>query len=121
MKKPAVSILWLVTCVFVAFAIGFFMGRSLNRAPVYIYQASGPADETIGTQTDPTGSGPVNINTASLSELQTLPGVGPVLAQRIIDYRTEHGSFRSPEELSKVEGIGQKTLLAILDLITVGG
>jgi competence protein ComEA len=48
----------------------------------------------------------VNLNTASLTELQTLPGVGPVLAQRILDYRTEHGSFRSVEDLRQVDGIG---------------
>lgn len=52
----------------------------------------------------------VNINTADADELDTLPGIGPVLAQRIVDWRTENGSFRTPEDLLQVEGIGQATL-----------
>ncbi|WP_374213836.1 helix-hairpin-helix domain-containing protein [Streptomyces sp. A3M-1-3] len=51
-------------------------------------------------------AGPVSLNSASVEQLDTLPGVGPVLAQHIIDYRTEHGGFRSVEELRQVEGIG---------------
>ena len=53
---------------------------------------------------------PVNINTAGVSELDGLPGIGPVLAQRIVDWRTENGPFRSAEDLLKVEGIGRSTL-----------
>ena len=63
----------------------------------------------------------VNINTATLDQLQTLPGIGPVLAQRIIDYRQAHGKFQHLEELTNVSGIGQKRLDAILDYATVGG
>ena len=48
----------------------------------------------------------VNLNTATLEQLQTLPGVGPVLAQSILDYRAEHGRFSSVEELKNVSGIG---------------
>lgn len=53
---------------------------------------------------------PVNINTAALEELCSLSGIGPVKAQAIIDYRTEHGPFSSPEDLTNVKGIGQITL-----------
>ena len=59
----------------------------------------------------------VNINTASAEELDGLPGIGPVLAQRIVDYRTEHGPFRSAEELMQVEGIGRATMESIQDHI----
>ena len=59
----------------------------------------------------------VNINTAGVDELDSLPGIGPVLAQRIVDYRTEHGSFRSAEELMQVEGIGRATMESIQDHI----
>ena len=52
----------------------------------------------------------VSINTASASELDALPGIGPVLAQRIVDWRTENGPFRSAEDLLNVEGIGRSTL-----------
>ena len=59
----------------------------------------------------------VNINTAGVDELDSLPGIGPVLAQRIVDYRTEHGPFRSAEELTQVEGIGRATVESIQDHI----
>ena len=62
----------------------------------------------------------ININTASLTELQKLPRVGEKVAQRIIDFRKEHGPFNKIEELMKVQGIGEKTFNDLKDLITVG-
>jgi competence protein ComEA len=62
----------------------------------------------------------ININTATLEELNSLPGIGPVLAQSIIDYRDENGDFLSIEEIMNVSGIGESTFEAIQDLITVG-
>ncbi|MFF7964388.1 helix-hairpin-helix domain-containing protein [Streptomyces sp. NPDC007903] len=53
-------------------------------------------------------SAPVSLGTATVEQLDTLPGVGPVLAQRIIDYRTQHGGFRSVDELRQVDGIGDR-------------
>jgi competence protein ComEA len=61
----------------------------------------------------------VNINTATAEELDTLPGVGPSIAQRIIDYRTTHGPFRSIEDIKKVKGIGDATFEELKDKITV--
>ncbi len=61
----------------------------------------------------------VNINTATLEELQTLPGIGAVRAQDIIDYRQANGAFKTIEELEKVTGIGPATFERIKDLITV--
>ena len=119
MKKPAFPILVVITCVFVAFTAGFFMGRSLNRTPVRIWQSTSVTEEP--TQTEPTAPAIVNINTATAAQLEDLPGIGPVLAQRIIAYRDANGPFRAVEELTKVEGIGEKKLEDILDLITVGG
>lgn len=63
--------------------------------------------------------GTVNINTATLQELETLPRVGPVMAQRILDYRTSHGRFKAPEDLAAVSGIGAKMLESLLPLVTV--
>jgi competence protein ComEA len=62
----------------------------------------------------------VNINTADLTELETLPGIGPALGQRIIDYRDENGDFQTTEDIMQVSGIGQATFQELQDLITVG-
>lgn len=62
----------------------------------------------------------VNINTAPASELETLPRIGPKVAQRIIDFRTKNGNFKKVEEIMKVQGIGEKVFDQIKDLITVG-
>lgn len=61
----------------------------------------------------------VNINTATLAELDALPGIGPTLAQRIIDYRTEHGPFASIEDIKNVPGIGEGLFQKLKDRITV--
>ncbi|SDH73512.1 competence protein ComEA [Arthrobacter subterraneus] len=62
---------------------------------------------------------PVNINTAGAADLEVLPRVGPVLAERIVQWRTEHGSFTRPEDLDAVPGIGPAMLEALLPLVTV--
>ncbi len=63
---------------------------------------------------------PLNVNTAAAEELERLPGIGPVLAQAIVDYRTEHGPFESVDELLRVDGIGKTKLENIRNEITVG-
>ena len=63
----------------------------------------------------------VNINTASKEELQTLSGIGPEKAQAIIDYRAQHGPFKSVGDLQGVKGIGEKTVEKLGDSITVSG
>lgn len=64
---------------------------------------------------------PVNINTADASELTVLSGVGPVRAEAIVAYRRQNGPFVAVDELGKVRGIGQKTVDANRDRLTVGG
>jgi competence protein ComEA len=66
-----------------------------------------------------TGTGLININTASASELETLSGIGEVLAAEIVSYRTENGPFASVDELDEVSGIGPATLEDIRDQVTV--
>jgi competence protein ComEA len=62
---------------------------------------------------------PVNINEATLEELQALPKIGPAMARRIIEYRQTNGPFRTAREIVKVRGIGEKTFQKLQDLITV--
>lgn len=88
-----------------------------------------PLPTAAATETPvPSRSGPslpvagakININTATLAELDTLPRIGPAIAQRIIDYRTANGPFRRIEDIQNVRGIGPATFEQIKDLITVG-
>ena len=61
----------------------------------------------------------VNLNTANAAELEKLPGVGPAMAARILEYRQKNGSFKKIEERMNVKGIGEKTFLKLKPLITV--
>lgn len=65
------------------------------------------------------GNPPVDLNTASVEELTTLPGVGETVAERIVDYREANGPFQKKEELMNVRGIGEKTFLKLEPLIRV--
>jgi competence protein ComEA len=112
----------------IVFAIGIVV---LVSAPSVVSagQASKPAAKAaaMATKAGPapgkaraTTANPVNLNTASAAQLQTLPGVGASAAQRILDYRQKNGSFKKIEELMNVKGIGEKSFLKLKPLITVG-
>lgn len=83
---------------------------------------AGPAPvvgSNAGSSTAGGPSGPVNLNTATLEQLDALPGVGPVLAQHIVDWRTAHGSFGSVDQLRRVSGIGDAKFATLRPLVTV--
>lgn len=87
--------------------------------PPALEPTSGPLPEAGSNGTSSGSSGKVNLNSASLAELDTLPGVGPVTAQSIIDWRTKNQKFRTVEDLLDIRGIGEATLERLRPLVTL--
>jgi len=77
--------------------------------------AVAPSGAGAGAGTGP--AAPVQLSTATLEQLETLPGIGPVMAQKILAFRTKHGAFSSVDELDAVSGIGPKRLDQLRDLV----
>jgi competence protein ComEA len=96
------------------------LARKVADGELIVVGAPAPAAPGAGGSSGPDGSGgKVNLNTATLAQLDSLPGVGQVLAQRILDYRTSHGGFRSVSDLRQVDGIGDSRFEQLKDLVTV--
>ncbi len=79
--------------------------------------AAGAGAAPVGGVVGGAPAAPVSLNTATVEQLDTLPGVGPVLAQHIVDYRTQHGGFRSVDELREVNGIGERRFADLRELV----
>ena len=117
----------LLAAVFLAFTAGWFLGGGRQAEGVRVETQrtlrqtepiAAPAPTAVD---DPLSRGEkININTADAGTLELLPGIGEKRAQDIIAYRTEHGPFRIPEDLTRVDGIGESTLEGLIDLITTG-
>lgn len=139
-------IILLLTVLCLAFTAGYFTGKGTSGGVVTVERLAGsPSEAPLDTEPsvalpDATTAAPVpdvsaapsemtetaggyskiNINTATIDELDSLPGIGPVIAGNIITYRETHGKFTTIDELMDVDGIGQAKLAALKDRITVG-
>lgn len=122
-KTSAVTILVVVTLLFAAFVGGFALGRSEGGNAIRVAALPAAQATSASASTAPAASVavsfPLDINTATLEQLQQIPHIGAVLAQRIVDHRAQYGLFRSVSELLEIDGIGEKTLETLLPYITV--
>lgn len=148
-NKTACILICLLTAALVFFTCGFFSGRAARGVTIRWEKGepaavssesaentdeddnspeSAPEDETPASSEEttpgeeeqtPHSAGVVNINTAQTGELQTLPGIGEVIAGRIIEYRNANGPFASVEDICNVKGIGQAKFEGMKDLICV--
>ena len=116
--KNGRSILLLVIALSVSMVLGVFIGRNVNSGHVSL-SAEDFSAETRNSRESMDYR--LDINTATKSQLMELQGIGEVMAERIVAYRTEHGMFSSIDALLQVEGIGEKKLQQIEKLIMVGG
>jgi competence protein ComEA len=78
-----------------------------------------PQPVAQGSGAPTAAAGPLDLNTATESELEALPGIGPVLAQRVVDWRTAHGSFTAVDQLRQISGLGGKKFDALAPLVRV--
>ena len=81
--------------------------------------AGGPGEFAHADHGESVGIGPLNLNTANASQLETLPGIGKSTAERILEYREKSGGFKKVEDLMNVRGIGEKSFLKLKPLVTV--
>ena len=114
MKHQENLLLGIVAAATVAVSVYYSMVLVPDPVPVAVHETKAPA--AVSASHDPSL---ININAASAAALDLLPGIGPVLAERIVEYREEHGKFLLPEDLLAVEGIGKETLEKLREYITV--
>lgn len=93
---------------------------TLRRIAVLAFALALVAGNVLAAPAQPAPAAKVNVNTATVAQLEALPGIGPALAARIVEYRQKAGSFRSTHELLNVKGIGEKNLPKFEAYLAVG-
>lgn len=119
--KKSLYLLLTVTFVFIGFIAGIFVGRNTIGTWITLDPSQGSASSTTTQSEDTTKLGKVNINTAKLSELMLLPGIGNAKAKSIIAFREDYGEFTSINDLIYVDGFSYTTIEELRPYITVGG
>uniref|UniRef100_A0A7C3Z2T8 Helix-hairpin-helix domain-containing protein n=1 Tax=candidate division WOR-3 bacterium TaxID=2052148 RepID=A0A7C3Z2T8_UNCW3 len=123
-EKEKTILIFLIVAFGTALILNFLKHYQTSKAIMKIL----PMEETLGEKSETIKGRPVkeqkkdekiNINRATLEELITLPGIGPVLAERIIEYRKQSGGFKRIEEIMKVKGIGRKKFARLKDKIKI--
>ena len=101
----------IITALFLVLVVGFVLGGRGNDAEVVVTEFAVKSNSELYEQTAASGDNEneterININTCTKQQLETLPGIGPVLAERIIEFRNKNGGFKTIEDITKVSGIG---------------
>ena len=101
------------------FVVGILVATVLAMGAAPGWAASPPASGR-SSSAKPVPAAPVNVNTATTTDLETVPGIGLALAQRIVEFREKNGPFDQVDDLIKVRGIGEKSILRLKPYLTVG-
>jgi comEA protein len=101
------------------FVAGILVAMLLATGVAPIWAASPPSSGQ-SSSAKPVPAAPVNVNTATTADLETVPGIGQTLARRIVEFRDKNGPFDQVDDLVKVSGIGEKSILRLKPYLTVG-
>jgi competence ComEA-like helix-hairpin-helix protein len=119
MKNFAPLMLLIITILLIGLMVGILVGRHIGQSAVKLSEYDRHvADSTPATNNT---AGKIDINLASVAELDMLPGIGEMTAKSIVEYRNTHGLFATIYDLENVTGIGKKRIESIAQYITVGG
>lgn len=119
--KKSLHLLLTVTLVFIGFVAGIFVGRNAIGTLITLNPSKDNPSTAISQSDDSVQKGKVNINTAQISELMLLPGIGTTKANSIIEFREKYGKFTGIEDLIYVDGFSYVTIEELRPYITVGG